>query len=192
MDIVNPDLESTKMYRQFVIFKLPQLKTLDSTLITHQERDRARRTGKYSLTKTPSKNPSISPSSLSSLTSTSDSNRQFQAYQQAPPPIDIMSGLDVILHKQQQQEREEEEERKKIAFMKQQQQQQQQGGGRGGGEFGFSVYGEEEEEEEEGLFSSTATSSSNSKNRKIFVAREERRYDKNHSEGNRFITNSDL
>eukprot|EP00638_Chattonella_subsalsa_P015635 CAMPEP_0117827038 /NCGR_PEP_ID=MMETSP0949-20121206/6469_1 /TAXON_ID=44440 /ORGANISM="Chattonella subsalsa, Strain CCMP2191" /LENGTH=254 /DNA_ID=CAMNT_0005667395 /DNA_START=16 /DNA_END=780 /DNA_ORIENTATION=- len=49
MDLVAPDLEACRLYRLYVLFRAPQLTTLDSTSVTNKEREEAQLRGQYAV-----------------------------------------------------------------------------------------------------------------------------------------------
>jgi len=49
MDIVNPDLEAIRLYRLYVLYRVPQLLVLDWENVTKEEREEARRRGQYAI-----------------------------------------------------------------------------------------------------------------------------------------------
>jgi len=52
MDIVHPDVESIRLYRSYVIYRIPRLVMLDSEMITQQEFEHAKVRGQYAMKRT--------------------------------------------------------------------------------------------------------------------------------------------
>lgn len=59
MDIVNPDLESIRLYRLYVLYRFPLLRMIDWEEVTETEREEAKRRGQYAV-----KRKSVAPAVL--------------------------------------------------------------------------------------------------------------------------------
>ncbi|CAM9765207.1 unnamed protein product, partial [Heterosigma akashiwo] len=90
MDIFTPDLEACRLYRLYVLYRAPHLKTLDSTAVTDQERRDAAMRGSMQYAKTGSQNQSGLTHLLSSASQDHLELLEKASYSQSQPKVQIV------------------------------------------------------------------------------------------------------